>query len=422
MKSVSRFALGVALVLGSAAVATAPADAQKKKKGADAAQTQGQAPQRSWKLSKEERAALTPVETAVKAKDWAAAQAALPAAVAAAQGADAKYFLSQFRMEIGRGTNNVPLQAQATDELIASGYLSAEQLPIYYRNQAILASNAGNRQKAEAGYLKVLELNPNDTDAMISLAQIKNDLKRPAEAVQLLDRAIAVRKAAGTVDETWYRYALRLAYEGRQQAQAMKISRELIAAYPTKENWRDSVLIYRDLSKPDTATNLDLLRFMRATKSLAGERDWYELIEAANNAGAFGEAKAVLDEGVSLKMVDLSKPHFREMSTLITRRLSGDRASLSTEEARALAAPTGTTALKLADAFAGYGDYAKAIPLYRAALTKTGVDKNLINTRLGVALFRAGNRAEAEAAFRAVTGPRADLAGFWLAWLARPVA
>ena len=42
-----------------------------------------------------------------------------------------------------------------------------------------------------------------------------------------------------------------------------------------------------------------------------------------------------------------------------------------------------------------------------------------MNVRLGAALALAGRRPEAEAALRAVTGPRADLAGFWLAWLAR---
>ena len=44
---------------------------------------------------------------------------------------------------------------------------------------------------------------------------------------------------------------------------------------------------------------------------------------------------------------------------------------------------------------------------------------NLVNSRLGAALALAGRRPEAEAALRAVTGPRADLAGFWLTWLAR---
>jgi hypothetical protein len=89
MKSVSRIALGVALVLGGASVvATAPAEAQKKKKQ----QAQPAQPAaRVLKLSKEERAALQPLQAAITAKDWATAAAALPAAQAAAQGADAKY-------------------------------------------------------------------------------------------------------------------------------------------------------------------------------------------------------------------------------------------------------------------------------------------------------------------------------------------
>jgi hypothetical protein len=36
-----------------------------------------------------------------------------------------------------------------------------------------------------------------------------------------------------------------------------------------------------------------------------------------------------------------------------------------------------------------------------------------------MALALAGNRAEAEAAFKAVTGARAELASFWLTWLAQ---
>ena len=54
---------------------------------------------------------------------------------------------------------------------------------------------------------------------------------------------------------------------------------------------------------------------------------------------------------------------------------------------------------------------------YRAALQK-GADANLANLRLGAALAMAGQRAEAEAALRAVTGTRADLANYWLLWLA----
>ena len=73
--------------------------------------------------------------------------------------------------------------------------------------------------------------------------------------------------------------------------------------------------------------------------------------------------------------------------------------------------------MRLGDAYFGYREFAPAIELYRAALQKGGQDANLVNTRLGAALALAGQRAEAEAAFRAVTGPRAELAQFWLLWL-----
>ncbi len=281
MKSVSRIALGVVLVLGGASVvATAPADAQKRKKGEAAAQPA----QRSFNLSKEERAALLPVQTAITAKDWAAAQAALPAAVAVAQGADARYAVGRFQLEIGLGANNVQMQAQGLDNLIASGQVPAADLPVIYRNQAVLANNAGNKAKAEAAFARVAELTPNDPEALINLAQVKNDLRKPKEAVQLLSRAIEMKRATGQpVDESWYKYALKLAFDGRADPAlrqlSMSLSRQLVAAYPTKENWRDALLIYRDSNNLDPAADLDVLRFMRASGSLAGERDWYDLVD-----------------------------------------------------------------------------------------------------------------------------------------------
>ncbi|HEX8625411.1 MAG TPA: tetratricopeptide repeat protein [Allosphingosinicella sp.] len=419
MKSVSRIALGVALVLGGASVvATAPADAQKKKKGEAAPAASG------ITLTKEERTAMAPVQTAVQAKDWAAAQAALPAAVAAATSPGGRYAIGRFRLEIGLGTNNVAMQAQGLDDLVASGEVNATDLPTIYRNQGVLANNAGNKAKAEAAFAKVVELSPNDPEAMISLAQVKNELRKPAEAVQLISRAIDLKRGAGQkVDESWYKYALKLAFDGRSnpalREASQKLSRELVAAYPTKENWRDSVLIYRDTNNLDAAADLDVLRFLRASGSLAGERDWYDLADGLYKAGNYAEAKAVLDDGAAKRMIDPKKAAFAELVRLTNARMAGDRASLGGEESKAMAAATGANALKIGDAFYGYGEHAKAIALYRAALTKGGVDANLVNTRLAMALLASGDRAGAETAFRSLTGPRQNLGAFWLAWLSR---
>jgi tetratricopeptide (TPR) repeat protein len=411
MKLVSRFALAAALVVGGGAVAlTAPADAKKKEEPAKP----------TIQLSKEERAALLPLQTAVTAKDWAAAQAALPAAEAGATTGEAKRYLGYMILQLGLGVNDEAMQARAVDTIIASGTVPAADLPALYQNQAALALRVKpvNPQKAEAAFTRLSELTPNDPEVLVNLAKVKSDLHKPLEALPLMDRAIAAKKAAGQpVDASWYRYALKIAYDGKRSPEALKITRDLITAYPTKENWRDSLLIYRDVTNLDKSSNIDLLRLMRATKSLTGERDWFELAEALDNGGLPGESKAVLEEGSTLRMVDLNKPAFRDLMRTTSGRIAADRAGLSAAESKANSSATGLLALNTGDAYLGYGDYAKAASLYRAALTKGSVDTNLVNLHLGMALAQSGDRAGAEAAFRAVTGPRSDIASYWLVYL-----
>ncbi|HEY0446420.1 MAG TPA: hypothetical protein VGD19_08180 [Allosphingosinicella sp.] len=424
---VSKIALVVALALGGASVVATSASAQRagvtREKKEDKQSKQQEATFTSssgakLNLSKAERAAMAPLVTALQAQDWNAARAALPAAQSAAQGTDARYNVAALQLKIGLGLNDVAMQSAAIDALIASGGVPAANLPVLYRNQAALAQQSNNSAKAEAALTKWMELEPNNPDALVSLAENKAAGRKPAEAVALLERAIAARKAAGQqVPDSWYKRGLKFAYEGKMLPQSVKFSQGLVQAYPTKENWRDSLLIYRDLNRTDPKTNLDVLRLMRAAKALSGERDFYELADTLNNGGLPGESKAVLDEGISMRMVDGNKAAFRDLLNNANGKVAEDKRALTGLEAKAKAAPGGTQALSIGDAYYGYGNYAKAVELYRAAIQKGGVDMSVANTRLGMALAQAGQKAEAEAAFRAVSGPRSDLASYWLIWL-----
>lgn len=402
-----------ALAAGAMAASAAPSVAQ---------QPQAEPAQRTFNLSKEERAALLPVQNAITAKDWATANAGLPAAIAAIRGADARYAVGRFQLEIGLGLKDEAMQRRGLENLIASGQVPAADMPVIYRNLGVLAFNAGDKARAESAYAKEVELAPTDPEALIHLAQVKNDLGKTRDAVQLITRAIDMKSRAGqTVDETWYKYALKLAFDGRGDSNlrdaARALSTRLVAAYPTKENWRDSLLIYRDTGSLDPAAELDVLRFMRVSGALAGERDWFDLADGLYRGGNYGEAKAVLDDGAAKRMIDPKKPAFAELIRLNDARLSGDLASLSGEEAKAMASASGALALKIGDAYYGHGQHAKAVALYRAALAKGGVDTNLVNTRLAMALLSSGDRAGAEAAFRRLTGLRQQLGAFWLQWL-----
>ena len=193
--------------------------------------------------------------------------------------------------------------------------------------------------------------------------------------------------------------------------------RDLVAGYPTPTNWRDALSVYRDISA-DPALDLDISRLMRAAGVLTGERDYMEFATALADARLIGEARAVIDEGLQRNMVETARIAPALATRIAPAAVTRDRAALAGLRARAQAG-TGAVARGAADNFYAYGQYADAATLYGLALQKGGEDPNLVNLRLGAALALAGRRPEAEAALRLVTGPRADLAGFWLTWLAR---
>lgn len=410
MRSAFGRGLGLALIIGAAsALPAAPASAQTGAQGTAAA--------RLPSFTKEERAALRALDAALTARDYAAAATALAAAQAAARGTDARFHLASMQLRLGRETGNRAMQSQAVDALLASDLTPASELPALYLAQAALAAGTQSRQRSEAALTRALAAAPT-AETALALSAVKLDLRKNAEAVALLDQAIGLRKATGQpVPESWYRRGAALASINSLPAQSLRFTRELAAAYPSPENWRDAVLTYRDVAKPDPAGKLDLVRLARLAKGLAGERDYLDAAQTFDAAGIPGESKSVLDEGVAARMVDPAKAAFKEALAGATRKAAAAKPKMAGLQATALAAATGAPALQAGDMFLGAGNYAVAAELFRAALQKGGVDAGTANIRLGTALALAGRKAEAEAAFRAVAGPRADLAALWLTWL-----
>jgi len=399
----------IALAALAAALA-APAGAQ---------QPPAQEPARALTLTREERVALEALQAAASGADRAAQDAALAAARSAARGGDARYALAHYQLQIGRARQDPQMIAQAVDALAGSGLAPPAELASLLVNQASRAFFAGEFQRADRLLARAAELQPGNGVIVADRAQLKARLGERAEAVTLLQRAIQLQQSGGArAPESWHQRALALALEARMAPQSIALARGLVAAYPTPINWRDALLVYRQAAAPDPALTLDIGRLMRATQALSGERDYLELAQALGGAGLHGEAKAVLDEGIARGMLDPNEPIVRQALAATNRALTAERAGLARLRTQALAAPTGAPARAAGDAHFGHGRYAEAVELYRAALQKGGEDADLVNSRLGAALAMAGQRAEAEAVFRSVGGPRADLAGFWLAWLA----
>jgi hypothetical protein len=195
-----------------------------------------------------------------------------------------------------------------------------------------------------------------------------------------------------------------------------ELSRKLVAAYPTSTNWRDALRIYQANSQLPKEQLVDVMRLAYATNSMASENDYYRLADAVLTKYP-GEAKAVLDAGFAAKHIDKSKATFAQLYSIASSKSQGDRASLPASAKTALAGGDPRKIMTIADAFYGYGDYAQAADLYKAALGKPGVDKDLANLRLGMSLARAGDKAGATAALNAVGGAQTEPAKFWLIYV-----
>lgn len=426
-------ALAATALLGGAAASMSPALAQygptapQTNPGitpgarADAPQPAAPAtpagPVRPYNLSRPERAAFQPVIAAVTAADWATAQTALAAAVEAARSPDAKYLVGQIRLQIGLGTANRQLQAQGIDDMVASGGARPNELPALYENQLDFAVAAGDTAKAQRAQAQLDALNPNDPARFIRQARVRAGANDAPGAIALYQQAIQANQAAGQpIPVEWRQQIAGLAYQSRAP-QTVDYMRDWLVAAPSPALWHDTLAIFAELDGADSGIKLDIYRLMRAAGAMTSERDFIQYGEAAGSARLFGEVKAVLDDGLARNLITTNAAVARERLAVVNQRVAEDRTSLPGERTAALAGRDGAPVLRLGDAYFGYGEYGPAVELYRAALQKGGQDANVVNTRLGAALALAGQRAEAETAFRAVTGPRAKLAQFWLLWL-----
>lgn len=405
--------LGRASAVAFAALiaAAAPQAAQAQKKGEKAP---------SFKFSKAVQPLLADAQKKQQAGDAAGALAVLAQADALPEkNSDDIYMIAMMRLNSAIAVKDNAQIEKALEGALATGRVAPEDAVKFRRNLGAFALQRNDYAKALSEFEQVLAANPNDPDLMVEVAEMQRRQGQDQKAIATMNQAIAAKQAAGAkADETWYRRALAIAYDKKLPAEIVSTSEALLKAYPTATNWRDVMVIYRDGAKFDDQGNLDILRLMRANSALTGERDFAEYAETATLRGYPGEAKAVLDEGVAKGALQSTKPFVKELLASVSPKVSADKASLPGLEKEAAAAKTGKAAMGTADAYLGYGDYAKAATLYKLALSKGGVDADIVNTRLGFALGKTGDKAGAQAALNAVTkAPRNQLAKYYLVWL-----
>jgi len=420
MNSPSRYALIAALGMALAAIAPGtPAFAKKKDEAAAPA----------LKLGDAVRKPLAEADTALKAKNFAAAEAALASARSIASTPDEKYVVAQYALNAAQGAGDQAKLAIALDEMIATGeaanQLDDAQRAKLYWYQGQFAYQGKNYAKAEAAITKAIAAGTPEQDAYAILADSQSRNGKPTEAIATLQKVMDANAAAGKpVPSEWYGRGADMASRAKLPGEFVKITSSWLAAYPVKQNWHDSLFIYRQIAALSGEPDLDMLRLARAAGvlPLSAQSNYVDYALAVYLKFP-NEAVDVLNEGVSAgKLNPASSQNTREILALSKPKLAPDKASIPA----AVAAANGPRAtfksvMTTGDLEYGYKDFAKAAEMYKLALTKPGADAAQANFRLGLALAQSGDRAGAAAAFGAVqSGPYAPLAAYGKTWAEHP--
>ncbi len=336
-------------------------------------------------VSPQELRALSALGNLARGTQSARQDRALADARRVANSRDARFALALYELEIGNRRGDDAMRAAALDKLIASPLTRPERLAGHLAVRGQIAYRVGDFDTAAALWGRLVELTPNDPDALANLAQVRLTQKDTAGAMDLLTRAIAARTALGQpVPEDWYRQRLSIAQQGHLVEPGVDAARALVAAYSTPENWRIALVVYRQLVAAEGALEVDLFRLTRYAGVLTQAAEFQRMAQLLREAGEPSEAKAVLEEGMTRGLLDAATSPTREILAEVERSIARARA----------------------------GAAVRAPPSNAAGG----------QVRLGVARLNAGQRAEAKAAFQAAAGhpaggDYADLGYFWLTLL-----
>ncbi|HEU0067561.1 MAG TPA: hypothetical protein VFQ57_10020 [Sphingomonas sp.] len=421
MKTISKLALAAVLATGvGVPVFVAPALAAKKEEP------------KGPKLTPAVQNAAAAAQTAMKAQDLATADTQLSAAEAAAVSdydkyvvAALRYDLTNNKLRVARTANpNAPVDETVLvgpiDALLANSNTPAEMRGQLAYSRGVLAFNARKFPESITFYNQARQAGYNDPDLDIQIAKAKLEGSDVAGGLTELSAVIDKQAAAGRKPpEAFYRYGVSKANAAKMGPETLAWLKKWVSAYPSAKNWRDVIFVYglqpNAVAKLDNAQRIDLFRLLRAAGALADSYDYREYAQLVYR-GLPNEAVSVLKEGTASGKLAGSA----DAKSLMTdaTKIAAAEGPLGPLETKAKASATGALAQQTGDVYLGQDNYAKAADLYRIALQKGGVNADEVNTRLGAALARSGDKAGAQAAFAAVKGaPRSDIAGLWSTWV-----
>jgi tetratricopeptide (TPR) repeat protein len=422
-------ALGVAIALALAPVASAQYDQPKSRKEREAAEAaKAEAPKAEY--SKEFRKLAAPVQSAVNEKKWADVLAALPALEAIPSPTrDDRKAIATWRLQATQGVGDQDAFAAAIESFLAEGFAEPKDIGAMHRQLAAHYSSKKDSAKTLEHFQQFVDATPDvEPDELETLGRLHMQAGHYPEACQSLGKAIDLATGRNEKPkEMWFQLRDRCFIEMKDDASRLSNLETLVRYYPDKTYYSRIVAIYQAQSRDDRTVMLNAYRVAVADPlgGLETVGGYLNYADTAMNAGSPGEAQRGLERGMKEGIVPAAGTN-QQLVTQAKAAVASDKKTLPGEAAAAAKNPKGEVDVKVGLGYYSTGDYAQAVEVIKRGIAKGGVtrldDANLL---LGASLLELGRKDEARAAFEAAkaAAPAGShlgrIAGLWLARLAR---
>lgn len=334
--------------------------------------------------------------------------------------ANENFLLEQMRASAALSAGDNGQAIKAIQFLLNSGRLPESQRAQYAASLASLYYREKDYKDAAQWATRALQSNPSD-GAMRSL-QIQSYYLAgdyAGASREALADVQAAEKAGRTPPEDRLQLLANIASKTGDRAAYVAGIERLVTYYPKKEYWVD--LLRRLEAKPGFSNRLtlDLYRLRAATKTLDSPNEVVEMAQLALQQKQAGEAKKLLDEAFASGLLGKGAEAERQkrLLALAGERVAEAPAQLKQAEAEALASADGAELVNVGFAYTGLGQFDKGISLMQQGIANGKLKRaDEAKLHLGIAYLRAGQKAKAREAFKAVGGTdgTADLARLWM--------
>ncbi len=353
---------------------------------------------------------LQSAQNASKAKKWAQCLSELKTADAAAgKTAYDSFIINELTAFCALSSNDIATATRAYEENLASPF-AADKIAQRTRDLAKIYFNARN-------YAKTVEIGRNaikggyaDADTYLVIAQSyyqQNDFKNAREFVGNWIRDMEKRgqRPKENAIQIYVTSCMRLKDEACTAAGFEK----LVTYYPNPAGWAN--LMQSLFATRNDAAAFNAYRLATEVGAMRTGDDYTEMAQRALEKGLPGEAQSALEAAFARKVFTEKRDIDRNTRLLAAakERASADRASLAKQDKEAAAGKSADADLRVGQAYLSYGQYPAAVAAIQRGIAKGNAsDPAEAQLVLGLAQLKAGNKAEAAKAFRAVKGD-ADL-------------